>query len=1014
MKGRLRKRKQPIMKPDAKLRKMKPKKLLSELIKYVALVKENLDIAPGESTVDRSDRLEGYKANIDSLAKLIDIKSGSENHYCETRVKKDPVYKEIVALEEARQFLEDVDAEVSEAERNKHDLLIDVPDDFSDEDDLPPPKTLDDEIEELRAAPREDHSEGGLFDDILADIASRQPETSTPTIPTVKEEESELKKLADEEDRIRFLTKTLGDTYKKCNTLYFQLLTVDADKISITLNNLIIYLKSAIQTGEKLIRAASTDPAFTSKVATNQEALQYFLTVAQRDEKNFQNDPDKFIKDLALRPKRETEVLFENIDAELEELFEREAQRQTVVDDLPLPPPPPDPKIAPPPPPPLDDDLSAAQPSAQGAEVDPTKPAPKQPAPKVEIPKGKEEPSSVPRTAEQIAQEQIPLRHEKMKAFEERINIIRVENNEINTAWRNHAADETLPGAIEKQAKVISDLAKEIKDEPTKIKSPTAATLDVDVESEKHKAALLSAARNMGEGVDILQTGTGNLTEAEQQELELKRTGVELRNRELKKDAGVADTTSKPVEDAKKTTSIDEELDASLRDLDNIDQPKARVKEEEKAPLKPDPSVPAPPPPPAPVIPPVANPAVAAVEERIDREAAVIARNQLRNDRLKNTAYNASDVAHTAKQLTSYYLRLDAMLLQTDQAKYIRNLDVAKLDKIDNAAADIHLQLSQLIDTYETVYELAKNHPEEFIKNKKGGGSIDIIGIGKVACPEDLTTAQGRYDFNAKIEAAREYLQKIDGIQNNITDAVFSHDRPDQIEHAYYTTSVSTDATEVNLDHGTREQQRQEAFNIASRHLRTDPNIGPAGNLNNGHFKIRTTAPCETRVIPMQITVKEKQLLSREPLIAKTVTIQTTQGDTCRSEFLFDDAKLFNKVSRMRSGITSIPGMPTMEWAANNVNSFLAKMPDKNGTVHIDTARLPKEMTEALILYCKFKGLKYSAPVGFSMSEKQSDKQVELFAKKWAEKSEHRADIGVKKELELEEKTIAPSSKPTK
>lgn len=423
--------------------------------------------------------------------------------------------------------------------------------------------------------------------------------------------------------------------------------------------------------------------------------------------------------------------------------------------------------------------------------------------------------------------------------------------------------------------------------------------------------------------------------------------------------------------------------------------------------------------PPDNVLPPANNidPAATAAEERIDIEAARIVRNRWRNDRLHHSAYHAADVHHTAKNLDSYFSRLDAMLLQTEQAKYTRNLEVAKMDKIDHAAADIHLQLSQLIETYEDILALAIRHPDELIPNKppKTGVSIDIIGVGPVSCPEDLRTPKGRQAFQDNIDAAKNYLNKIDTVQDNILEAVYLHDNPKKIKHAYYTTT-NTDTPAVRIiATGTREDQYKQAADFINGYLQSPPNITGSGgrNINCDSPGTKTTDPCETRVIPMQVTIKQKQLFSRAPLIVKTVTIQTVQGNSCRSEFHFseNDPGKFNKISRERSGIASIPGLATMEWAANNMNSFRAKMKNLNEPVNLDTRTLPKEMTEAFIIYCAFKGIKYRAPAGFEIDQKKLAKKVAIFAEKWAEKPEHSADIGIKQATELEEKTTSPSAR---
>lgn len=354
---------------------------------------------------------------------------------------------------------------------------------------------------------------------------------------------------------------------------------------------------------------------------------------------------------------------------------------------------------------------------------------------------------------------------------------------------------------------------------------------------------------------------------------------------------------------------------------------------------------------------------------------------------------------HTAANLTSYLERLDSLKRQTEidaQSAYIDRNKIARLreetnDKLHNLQLVFNL------------YRLAYHAPQDrMVVDAKQGTTVDTP-YGPLHFNENITTDAGKTALLAKGQRILDHIDHdgtIESIHANL-DAMTARlaAQPETHTHAFFTTRRTSLPAPVEMicNGNTYEERRQDALQKVADYFEGAAYAPDASMSTDG--KVKLTPQCKVRVIPVDVHIKEKQVLSGIPMIAKTATVQINDGDQCRSEFYFQDMSLFNKVRRVRSGLTSIPGLVTMEWAAVNLNSFRAKMNNPRETINLDTGRLPRELTEALIIYCKFKDIKYSAPVGYEVS----DKQVTLFAEKWAERV--AADKSAKKDLELEAKT---------
>lgn len=355
---------------------------------------------------------------------------------------------------------------------------------------------------------------------------------------------------------------------------------------------------------------------------------------------------------------------------------------------------------------------------------------------------------------------------------------------------------------------------------------------------------------------------------------------------------------------------------------------------------------------------------------------------------------------HTAQNLTSYLARLDAIKRQTEIAAHSASIDRKTIDTLHSETAD-KLRNLQLVFN---LYRMAYNAPHDDIVIDAKQGSTVNTPFGPIHFNENITTDAGKAALLAKGQRILDHIddggtikdinRNLDAMTARLTAATENH------THAFFTTRRTRLPAPVELicAGDTYEERHNNAMQKVVAYFQ-GPSDASHGSMSTDG-EVKRTAQCKVRVIPIDVHIKEKQILSGQPLIAKTATVQINDGAHCRSEFYFTDMSLFNKVKRIRSGLTtSIPGLVTLEWAAHNLNSFRAKMNNPREAINLDTGRLPKELTEALILYCKFKNYKYTAPVGFEVS----DKQVELFSATWA--AQNAADKSQKEDFALEAKT---------
>lgn len=374
------------------------------------------------------------------------------------------------------------------------------------------------------------------------------------------------------------------------------------------------------------------------------------------------------------------------------------------------------------------------------------------------------------------------------------------------------------------------------------------------------------------------------------------------------------------------------------------------------------------------------NPDIQAIikENRLRDHGAVSAGNHY------DTPDKVRHMRHVDASLNSYLKRLDHFLLTTQEAKLSKQADLAQINKIDDTIHDLKIQLTKYKKMLEDAIAAPGSNPDFPADTPERVATI-CAGIAKL-------------DVYLAVFPPAPAKGKIQEIEENVEAILRPVGAPAPKRLAYFNTSM------------TREKAHKADTYEAARYAVTDyfgaPPAPVVARLAHAPDAIKSKkdngGPERFDWIPMDIAVKPAT--ATEPAeIARTATIRKNTDDgRAVAELQFKDINQFKDVKTVGGFFTNIPGMPIMQWAAKNIKSFQAIMPNKNDPIEIETESLPEQLTRALVLYCAFKGIECTAP--YEIKKKVEQKHIDLFTTEWA-----KIDPADKGKVEVAQLEVATS-----